>query len=131
MAEHPASDNPHQPTTPGAAPGAPPSARERNAARLWRIEGSLTTVLSELRQLEQLDEEPLRRQLASLERRWRAELDAILPEPLLDEMHRLFDWAGDERASTAELRVGLAQLEGWVSGALSEMGIPFVEPNRP
>ncbi|HTT87338.1 MAG TPA: proteasome activator [Acidimicrobiales bacterium] len=105
--------------------------RERNSARLWRIEGSLTTVLSELRQLEQLDEEPLRRQLASLERRWRAELDAILPEPLLDEMHRLFDWAGDERASTAELRVGLAQLEGWVSGALSEMGIPFVEPNRP
>ena len=110
---------------------APSGTRARNAARLWRIEGSLTAVASELRQLEQLEGEALRRELADLERRLRAELDEILPGPMLEEMHRLLGWVGDEGASPAELRVGLVQLEGWVGGALSELGIPFSEERGP
>lgn len=97
---------------------------------LWRIQSTLAAVRAELGQLGQLGslEEPeLRSRLAALERRWRAEIERLVPAPVVQELEQLAGWAGDEGASPAELRVGMAQLEGWLEGFISAMGI-VVEP---
>lgn len=89
---------------------------------LWRIEGSLAAVRSELNQLTAIDDARLHARVAAMQRSLRSELEAIVPAALADEVHGLFDWAGDDRASPDELRIGFAQLEGWVEGFLSALG---------
>jgi hypothetical protein len=102
--------------------------RVRNPGELWRIEGSLTAVRQEVNALQGVDEERLRDRVAALERRWRTELDTVLPESLVDELHRFLDWSGETGAGSSELRIGLAQLEGWLDGVISGMGFVVVEP---
>jgi hypothetical protein len=104
-----------------------------NANQLWRIEGSLSAVRSEVHKLRQLDDPSLRARVALIERDWRSELERALPSSLAGEFHALLDWLGMDDASAAELRLGLAQLEGWVDGLLSGMGIVIVhvEEARP
>lgn len=96
---------------------------------LWRIEGSLTAVRAEVDQLATLDDGSLRTRLVELELRWRGELDAILPPSLSDELHALFDWAGVPDASASEVRLGLAQLEGWLDGVIAGAGYVVVQPS--
>lgn len=121
----------------GAERGRSSSAERRNEGEdvvhlgeLWRIEGSLTAVRAEIDQLKTLDDERLRARLADLELRWRKELEAILPPSLATELHALLDWAGMPQASASELRLGLAQLEGWVDGVIAGTGFVVVEPSR-
>ena len=103
----------------------------RHLGELWRIEVSVTEVASEVRRLKGVDDERLWGELATLERLWRAELERILPDPLRGELHRLLDWLGDERASVIEVRLGLAQLEGWVDGLLAGAGIVVIPAPDP
>ena len=103
----------------------------RDLGELWRIEGSLTAVRAEVDQLATLDDERLRTRLADLELRWRAELDAVLPSSLSGELHALLDWAGVPEASASEVRLGLAQLEGWLDGVIAGTGLVLVGPSSP
>ena len=57
----------------------PPAERVNKPGELWRIEGSLTAVRAEITQLESLDDSGLRSRVSELERRWRAQLAAVLP----------------------------------------------------
>ena len=126
---------PIEPTEPTRPTGWVPSDRvdaERVAVahlgELWRIEHSLSTVRAEVTELAALDDAVLRARLATMVRCWRSELQAVLPVPLAEELCMLLGWSGDEAAGATELRLGLAQLEGWLDGLLA--GIPFtgVEP---
>jgi hypothetical protein len=111
------------------APGPSAASHEPaiNADQLWRIEGSLSAVRSEMRGLRQLDDPRLKARLVLLEQGWRSELERALPSSLAVELHALLDWLGSEDASAAELRVGLAQLEGWVDGLLSGPAVLIVQ----
>lgn len=106
----------------------PPAERVNKPGELWRIEGSLTAVRAEITQLESLDDSGLRSRVSELERRWRAQLAAVLPDPLLGELHDLFDWLGDVPADPSELRIALAQLSGWLDGLLSGFDAMIREP---
>ena len=101
---------------------------QRVTGELLRIEGSLAAVRSEVDQLGELRDEHLRARLATLERTCRTELEAILPDPLGSELHQFLDWSGRAEAGDAELRLGLAQLEGWVDGVISALGFVIVKP---
>ena len=108
----------------------PPAERVNKPGELWRIEGSLTAVRAEITQLESLDDSGLRSRVSELERRWRAQLGAVLPDPLLGELHDLFDWLGDVPADPSELRIALAQLSGWLDGLLSGFDAMISEPSE-
>lgn len=97
--------------------------RVRRPAELWRIDGSLVAVRAEVDQLESLDDASLRDKIGELERRWRAELVAVLPESVEQEIHAYFDWLGAEAAGPSELRIGLAQLAGWLDGLTSGLSV--------
>lgn len=105
--------------------------RVRRPAELWRIEGALAAVRAEVGELAALDNAALRERLAGLERRWRTELVAVLPESVEDELHRYFDWLGDAGAGLSELRVGLAQLAGWLDGLTSVLTVPIEDGGSP
>ena len=111
------------------APGPSAASHEPaiNANQLWRIEGSLSAVRSEVQRLCPLDDPCLKARLVLLEQGWRSELERALPSSLAAELHALLDWLGSEDASAGELRVGLAQLEGWVEGLLSGPGVLIVQ----
>ena len=96
--------------------------RVRRPGELWRIEGSLSAVRAEIAQLESLDDEALRAHIAELERRWRAELVPVLPESVVTELHEYFDWLGEVPPRASELRIGLAQLSGWLNGIIMGLG---------
>jgi hypothetical protein len=100
----------------------------RDPGELFRLDWSLTAVRSEVRQLRDLDDPILRARLALLEQRWVSELQRILPDSLHSEFHGLLDWLRNEKLSSAEIRLGLAQLEGWLDGVLSGMGLVVVRP---
>jgi hypothetical protein len=97
--------------------------RVRKPGELWRIEGSVSAVRAEIAQLRSLDDEAVRARIAELERRWRAELVAVLPESVLPELHEYFDWLGEVPPRVSELRIGLAQLEGWLDGIIVGLGV--------
>lgn len=97
--------------------------RVRKPGELWRIEGSVSAVRAEIAQLESLDDEALRSAVAELERRWRAELNAVLPESVVPELHEYFDWLGEVPPRVSELRIGLAQLSGWLDGIIVGLGV--------
>lgn len=97
--------------------------RVEDPAELWRIAGSMGAVRAEVDQLKALDDESLRTRLLALERNWRAELEAKLPSSVAGELHTLFDWLGEEHASGSELRLALVQLQGWLDGFISAMGV--------
>ena len=109
-------------------PGEVSESRVRDPGELFRLDWSLTAVRSEVRQLRDLDDPILRARLALLEQRWVSELQRILPDSLHSEFHGLLDWLRNEKLSSAEIRLGLAQLEGWLDGALSGMGLVVVRP---
>lgn len=100
----------------------------KRPGELLRIAGSLSAVREEVDQLDSLDDAVLQARLVELERRWRAELGAALPESVLDELHRFFDWIDDLPAGPSELRIGLAELAGWLDGLISGLGASTVEP---
>jgi hypothetical protein len=115
------------------APGAgtlPAEQRVKKPGELWRIEGSLTAVRAEIAQLESLDDAGLRARVGELERRWRAELAAVLPDSVLGELRELFEWADDVPADPSELRIGLAQLSGWLDGLISGLDVLVREPSE-
>ena len=56
-----------------------PVERVNKPGELWRIEGSLNAVRAKIAQLESLDDSVLRSRVSELERRWRAQLAAVLP----------------------------------------------------
>lgn len=116
------------PAAPGG--GVDKSNGVRRPGELWRIEGSLYAVRAEIDSLEAVDDAALRARLAELERRWRDELASILPDSVATELHRYFDWLGEEPAQLSELRVGLAQLTGWLDGLISELGLPAAETDE-
>ena len=93
---------------------------------LFRLDWSLSAVRSEVRQLRDLDDPSVRARLISLEQRWVSELQRILPGSLHSELHGLLDWLRNEDLSNTEIRLGLAQLEGWLDGVLSGMGLVVV-----
>jgi|GEM_PF-5329811 len=95
-------------------------------AGLFRLDWSLSAVRSEVRQLRDLDDPSVRARLASMGQRWLAELQRILPSSMHSELHRLLDWFSSDKLSSAEIRLGLAQLEGWLDGVLSGMGLVVV-----
>ena len=97
--------------------------RVRRPGELWRIEGSVSAVRAEIGQLTSLDDEALRSRIAELERRWRAELIAVLPESVVPELHEYFDWLGEVPPRVSELRIGLAQLSGWLDGIIVGLGV--------
>lgn len=97
--------------------------RVHDAGELLRVAGSLAAVRAEVDQLEALDDDDsVRARLATLERYWHAELEEILPPSVVAELHRLTDWTREGAASGAEVRIGLAQLEGWLDGLISATG---------
>lgn len=104
--------------------------RVKKPAELLRIEGSLAAVRAEVAQLASLDDAGLRSRLAELERRWRTELGTMLPESVLGELHEFFDWADDPVAGASELRIGLAQLAGWLDGLISGLEVPTIESDE-
>lgn len=108
----------------------PEEERVRKPGELWRIEGSLAAVRAEVAQLESLDDAGVRARLAELERRWRAELGTVLPDAVLGELHELFDWEDDVPADASELRIGLAQLAGWLDGLISGLDVLVREPGE-
>lgn len=113
-------------------PGEVSESRVRDPGELFRLDWSLTAVRSEVRQLRDLDDPILRARLALLEQRWVSELQRILPDSLHSEFHGLLDWLRNEKLSSAEIRLGLAQLEGWLDGVLSGMGLVVVHrPDEP
>ncbi len=83
----------------------------------------MSAVRAEIAQLTSLDDEALRTRIAELERRWRAELAAALPESVVPELHEYFDWLGEVPARVSELRIGLAQLSGWLDGIIVGLGV--------
>ena len=97
--------------------------RVRKPGELWRIEGSVSAVRAEIAQLTSLDDEALRTSIAELERRWRAELIAVLPESVVPELHEYFDWLGEVPPHVSELRIVLAQLSGWLDGIIVGLGV--------
>ncbi len=97
--------------------------RVRRPGELWRIEGSVSAVRAEIGQLTSLDDEALRTRIAELERRWRAELVAVLPESVVPELHEYFDWLGEVPPHVSEVRIGLAQLAGWLDGIIVGLGV--------
>lgn len=116
---------------PGSGPeDVPESDRVRNADELWRIEGSLSAVRSEVHHLKALDDRPLLERIAALEQDWLVELEGILPETLVQELHGLLDWWGSAEPSASELRIALAQLEGWLDGVIAGLGFVVVEPTE-
>lgn len=119
--------------SPTGAPGAktlPEEERVKKPGELWRVEGSLTAVRAEIAELESLDDAGLRARVGELERRWRAELAAVLPGSVLGELHELFEWADDAPADRSELRIGLAQLSGWLDGLISGLDVLVREPSE-
>ncbi len=121
-----------EPAIPARARGTEQRTAERvsKPGELWRIEGSLNAVRAEIAQLESLDDSGLRSRVSELERRWRSQLAAVLPDPLLDELHDLFDWLDDVPADPSELRIALAQLSGWLGGLLSGFDAMIREPSE-
>lgn len=119
---------PGRTTTGGPEAGGADREEVRRPGELWRIEGSLTAVRDELDRLESLDDERLRERIADLERRWRDELDAVLPSGLVGELHALLDWSVEPGMGASELRIALAQLEGWLDGVISGTALVVVEP---
>ena len=105
------------------------SDRVRRPGELWRIEGSLYAVRGEVAQLGSLDDAASQARLAALERGWRDELVAILPESVTAELHEYFDWLGEPPTRSSELRIGLAQLAGWLDGVISGLGVSIGEPD--
>jgi hypothetical protein len=95
---------------------------------LWRIQSTLAAVRAELGQLGSLEDAELRTRLGALERRWRAEIEQLVPASVGGELEELAGWAGEGNASPSELRVGLAQLQGWLEGFMSAMGIVVAPP---
>lgn len=81
----------------------------------------MAAVRAEVDQIDGLDDGRLRERLGVLQRRWCSELDQVLSEPLARELHDFVGWLDAERASPTELRLGLAQLEGWLDGLISGM----------
>ena len=109
--------------------GPPEAERVKRPGELWRIEGSLSAVRAELDQLGSLDDPALRARVAQLEHRWYEELGAVLPEAVLGELHRFLDWADDAQPGASELRIGLAQLSGWLDGLIAGLGVSIGEPS--
>jgi len=105
--------------------------RVRRPGELWRIEESLSAVRAEVAQLEALDDVSLAARIGRLERRWREELLVTLPESVGGELHGYFDWLGEAAASPSELRIGLAQLSGWLDGLMSGLGVSSARPESP
>lgn len=103
---------------------APSEAQSRvlRPGELWRLGASLYAVRDEIDRLESVDDETLLGRLAELEPRVRDELVAILPDPMSAEVHRYFDWLGEGAVHSSELRIGLAQLSGWLDGLISDLG---------
>lgn len=95
----------------------------RRPGELWRLEWAVRAVRSEVRHLRDLDDPSTRRFVVALQRTWLKELEEVLPVSLHEELHRLVGWLGNEGLSTAEVRLGLAQLEGWLDGVLSGVAI--------
>jgi hypothetical protein len=113
-------------------PGEVSENKVRDPGELFRLDWSLTAVRSEVRQLRDLDDPSVRARLALLEQRWLSELQRILPDSLHSELHGLLDWLRNDKLSSAEIRLGLAQLEGWLDGVLSGMGLVVVRrPDGP
>lgn len=90
---------------------------------LWRIEHSLSAVRAEVADMATLDDGELLPRLTTMERCWRAELEAVLPVPLAEELRALLARRDGGTPGPTELRLELAQLEGWLDGLLA--GIPF------
>lgn len=103
-------------------PGANPNVEVVAFGQLWRIEGVLTAVRAELAQVVGDDGDDLRRRAAAIEGRCRRDLGAALPAPLVPELDRLLSWSDRGLRTDGELRVALAQLDGWLGGVLSGLG---------
>jgi hypothetical protein len=125
-----AETEPLAPSASSATVALPEEERVKKPGELWRIEGSLTAVRAEVGQLESLDDAGLRARLAELERRWREELGTVLPDSVLGELHEFFDWADDVPADASQLRIGLAQLAGWLDGLISGLDVLVREPGE-
>lgn len=89
---------------------------------LWRIEGVLTAVRGELAHLDDGDASDGLRRAATIEARCREGLEGVLPLSLTPELDRLLSWSDRGLRTDGELRVALAQLDGWLSGLLSGIG---------
>lgn len=83
--------------------------------------------MEEVDRLKALGDRSLRERIAALEQGWLAELEGILPEPLPGELHGLLDWSGSSEPSASEMRLALAQLEGWLDGVIAGIGFVVVE----
>ena len=90
--------------------------------QLWRIEGVLAAMRAELAQIESAGGEDLRRRAAAIEERCRRDLSGALPPSLVPELDRLLSWSDRGLHTDGELRVALAQLDGWLGGVLSGLG---------
>lgn len=97
---------------------------------LVRIAAQLEAIAYELRLQGSAIDDQLRGPLAALERNLVREAEAVLGQPVHEEVAALFSWLGNPSLSCDEVRLGLAELLGWVQGLLG--GVRFVsEPGSP
>lgn len=86
---------------------------------LWRIEHALSAVLAEVADMATLEDGELLPRLTTMERCRRAELEAVLPVPLAEELRTLLARRYGSAPGSTELRLELAQLAGWLDGLLA------------
>lgn len=92
-----------------------------DGTKLLRLEATLDAVLGELPT--EVGGERETRRFDELTSRLLAEVGSTLPDPLLDELHRLLG-SFPEPLSLRQLRILLVQLEGWVDGLLDAFTLP-------
>lgn len=111
-------ETPHSAGQPGGD-GAGADRTGVEAARLWRLLGSVGALLVELRSLPgsavSVD------MLAPRVRVLLAEAEDLVPPSLCDELHRLVGPVRSEGETERDLRMLLAGLEGWIEGLNAQL----------
>jgi len=116
---------PYAATVPAAT--SPPPAPVANVARLVRIQASTHWLLEELHALRGSIDLKTHYRLAEMDRALTEQLDEILDMSLRSELHHLVDHPPIDDSSQDEIRIALAQLEGWIGGLLG--GLAMSGPN--
>ena len=124
-------EQPHRglyvPKSATATPAAPAPEPVANMGRLIRIQSSVQALLGELHGLHEAPDPATRHRLVDLERELTQALDDILDERLRLELHRLVLELPLQGSSADEIRIALAQLDGWLTGLLT--GLTIVVPD--
>jgi Bacterial proteasome activator len=95
---------------------------------LIRIQASAEALIEELHQLRSAPDANTRRRLVEIDTALTEQLDKSLGTGLRAEYHRLSPPPSASDVSIDELRIGLAQLEGWLGGLLAGITVAIQTP---